>query len=318
MRLPLFLAGLLLGVIVTSGCSVRKFAISKMGDAIASGGTTFQSDEDLELIRAALPFSLKLMESLLVETPRHKGLLQATCLGFTSYSYLYVHQEADRLADVDLSAASRERARAQKLYQRGHGYCLRGLDVSYKGISDGLLRDPAKAVTVVRAQDVPLLYWAAASLGLGISVSRGDTAMLARLPEVDALLARALALDEDYDHGALHAFRVNFSSAVPGKANYDLIQTHFERAVELSKGNQASLYVAYAEAFAVPQQKRAEFRELLEKALAVNLESAPEVRVANLAAQQRARWLLGRIDDLILETEPPVPAVTVPTLEEQP
>lgn len=303
MRFPLTLLTLAVALSVNTGCSIRRFAINKVGDAIASGGTTYQSDNDLELVGDALPFGLKLMESLLAETPRHKGLLKAACEGFTSYSYLYVHQQADRMANEDLASANRLRARARKLYTRAHDYCLRGLEASYRGITDRLWKEPKTAVAAFKKADVPFLYWTAASLGLSISVARGDAAMLARLPEVEALLERALALEEGWEAGALHEFRVSFSSAVPGSPDYDRIRAHFERASQLSQGKRAGLFVAYAEAFAIPQQKRAEFRELLEKALAVDPETTPEVRLANLAAQERARWLLDRIDDLILEAE---------------
>ncbi len=52
-------------VLVTAGCAVRKIAVNKIGDAIASGGQVYASDDDPELVREAVPFSLKLIESLL-------------------------------------------------------------------------------------------------------------------------------------------------------------------------------------------------------------------------------------------------------------
>src|SRR5262245_13887461 len=70
-----------------AGCSIKKMVVNKLGDAFAQGGATFASDDDPELIKAAVPFSLKLMESLLNENPRHKGLLFATASGFTRYAY---------------------------------------------------------------------------------------------------------------------------------------------------------------------------------------------------------------------------------------
>jgi hypothetical protein len=78
------------------GCSVKKIAVNKLGDALAgSSGTTFSSDNDPELIAAAAPFSLKLMESLLAESPQHRGLLLATSSGFTQYAYLAVLEAHD-------------------------------------------------------------------------------------------------------------------------------------------------------------------------------------------------------------------------------
>ena len=52
-----------------SGCSMKKIAINKLGNALANSGSTFASDDDPELIQAAVPFSLKLIESLLAESP---------------------------------------------------------------------------------------------------------------------------------------------------------------------------------------------------------------------------------------------------------
>ena len=88
--------------VVGSGCSVKRMAVNKVGSALAGSGTTFASDDDPELVKAAVPFSLKLMESLLAASPGHRGLLLATASGFTQYAYAFVQQEADRLEDQDV------------------------------------------------------------------------------------------------------------------------------------------------------------------------------------------------------------------------
>ena len=73
-----------------SGCSIKRLAVNKLGNALASGGTTFAADDDPELVKAAAPFSLKLMETLLAENPRHEGLLLASASGFTQYAFAFV------------------------------------------------------------------------------------------------------------------------------------------------------------------------------------------------------------------------------------
>src|SRR5688500_10592607 len=77
-------------VAVASGCSVRTLAVNSMGDALAASGSGFGTDNDPELVGAAAPFSLKLMESVLAESPNHKGLLLAATQGFVQYAYAYV------------------------------------------------------------------------------------------------------------------------------------------------------------------------------------------------------------------------------------
>ena len=284
---------------------MRRVAVNKIGNALASGGSTYESDDDIELVGDSLPFGLKLMESLLAESPKHQGLLQAACQGFATYSYLYVQYEADRVADRDLDAAARLRGRARRLYLRAHRYGFRGLEAAAPGIGQRMQTDPKAAVSLIRKKTgVPLLYWNAVALGLAISVSKNDAAMLARLPEVEALLDRALALDESWQEGTLHDFELIFAGAKPGKPDFDRIEKHFQRALELSQGKRAGLYVTYAEAVSVPKQDRASFRSALEKALAVDPDKYETLRLQNLVARRRAQWLLERTDELILPQSP--------------
>src|SRR5437870_3948635 len=105
-----------------SGCSIKRFAVNQVGNALAGGGTTFAADDDPELIKAAVPFSLKLMETLLAESPRHKGLLQAASSGFTQYAYAFVQEDADEMEDKDFAAATEMRVRAKRLYLRARNY----------------------------------------------------------------------------------------------------------------------------------------------------------------------------------------------------
>ncbi|MCI0351982.1 MAG: TRAP transporter TatT component family protein, partial [Acidobacteriales bacterium] len=100
--------------------------------------------------------------------------------------------------------------------------------------------------------------------------------------------------------GSLHEFKVSFEAARPGDPDVETIRKHYERALQLTNGQRAGLYVAYAEAVAIPKQNREQFQELLQKALAVNPDVQPENRLVNLLAQRRAEWLLKRIDELFL------------------
>jgi predicted anti-sigma-YlaC factor YlaD len=299
------LLGLVLIVSLSAGCSVKKIAVNKLGDALSRGGTTFASDDDPELVRDALPFALKLMESLLAENPKHRGLLYATASGFTQYAYAFVQQEADEKEEESLVAAEALRTRARRLYLRGRDYGLRGLEVAHRGFGATLRRQPKEAVRVARTKDVPLLYWTAAAWGSAIGVSKDNPELVADLSVVEALIDRALELDEAYDSGAVHTFLISFERARPGGAGDPAARAkeHFDRAMALSHGQRAAPLVSYAESVLIQQQKRAEFQAVLESALAIDPDTAPESRLANLVAQRRARWLLKRIDDLFVEGE---------------
>jgi predicted anti-sigma-YlaC factor YlaD len=148
---------------------------------------------------------------------------------------------------------------------------------------------------------VAFLYWCASALGLAISVSKDDPAMLARLPEVEALLHRAIVVNESYDSGALHEFALIWAGTTPGARDYAAVERHYQRALELSAGQRASLYVAYAMVTTVQAQDRQEFRRLMDKALTIDPDAQPSKRLLTIVAQRRARWLLSRVDELFLE-----------------
>jgi predicted anti-sigma-YlaC factor YlaD len=285
------------------GCSPRQIAVNSLADALAGSGTTFASDNDPELIRDAVPFSLKLMESVLSETPKHKELLTATSSSFTQYAYAFVVQDADRLETTDIAAANRLRDRARKLLLRARDYGLRGLDVAHQGFSAQLRANPKQAVQLAQKNDVPLLYWTAAAWGAAITISKNDPDLVSDQVIFEALADRALALDESFENGAIHAMLISYEPSRQGGSGSadDRAREHFRRAVELSDGKSAGPYVSLAEAVSIQNQKRAEFISLLNQALAINVDERPEWRLANLIMQERARWLLSRVDELFIE-----------------
>jgi predicted anti-sigma-YlaC factor YlaD len=293
---------LLLSLSVLSGCSVRKIAIKNLGDALAESGDTFASDNDPELVKQALPFSLKLIESLLAESPEHRGLLLAACSGFTQYAYAFAREEADEMEPRDYASAVEIRARARNLFLRARDYGVRGLETTHPGLGSSLDKDPKGAVRAAKPADVPLLYWTAASWGLAITLSKNEPALIADQPVVEALVDRALELNEAFEEGAIHSFLISYEPARQGAEGDPLerARRHFDRAMELSGGHQAGPLVSLAESVSIARQDRKEFQSLLERALAIDVNVKPEYRLANLVMQRRARWLLSRIDELFL------------------
>jgi hypothetical protein len=78
-----------------------------------------------------LPFSLKLMESLLAEIPDHQPLLLATSSAYAQYAYAFLQMDADRLEDVDFEQAQALRKRAANLFVRARDFGLQGLEVDH-------------------------------------------------------------------------------------------------------------------------------------------------------------------------------------------
>jgi len=289
------------------GCSIKTMAINTLGNALSEGTSGFAKDDDPELIRDAVPFALKTIETLIDSSPKHKGLLQAACSGFTQYGYAFIQMEADYVEAQDLDRATAMRTRAKKMYLRALDYGLRAFEVDDPGFRAALKKDPAAALAKTTKKQVPLLYWTAAAWGAAFSIDKADSTLSVDQNVIEALMRRAIALDETWEMGSLHDFFITWEggrSSVGG--SLDKAKEHFERAKALGKGQRVSPMVTYAEVVSVGAQNKKEFLALLDEALAIDpATAAPEQRLANLIAQKRARWLRSRVDELFVEQPRP-------------
>lgn len=291
----LFLA---LVVLASSGC-IKSIATNALADAL-SGPGNLGSDDDPELVRDAAPFGLKTMESVLDAQPEHVGLLTSLASGFTQYAYAFVQQDADAAElEAKYAQAKAGRLRAKKLYLRARDYGLRGLELSSPGITEKLrsMRGLPDAVAGLKKEDVPLVYWTAAAWALAVSNGKEDMQLVSELPAPEALMNKALELDETWDDGALHEFFVSFEAAKPGGTEAGA-KAHLDRALALSHGRRLGVQVSWAEGPLVQAQKREDFEAVLKAVLAADVDASKPDRLSNVIAQRRAKLLLDHADDL--------------------
>jgi hypothetical protein len=165
----------------------------------------------------------------------------------------------------------------------------------------------AAALAMTTSDDIPLLYWAGAAWAGAITTAKDDLQLLADLPIAAACVQRVLDLDETYDRGAAHEFFIVYEGSRPVEmgGNPGRARMHYQRAIALSGGLRASVHLALAEAVSVREQNLAEFQALLEAAMAVDVDQAPALRLANTLARRRAQWLKSRIPDLFIEADQP-------------
>ncbi len=308
-----WLGPLVIVALAAGACSPKKTAIRVLGKALAEGSSVYASDPDPELVREALPFGLKTIEGLLASDPGNRDLALAACSGFAQYGYAFVLGDRDRLVDTDLEAAEVARNRAVALLLRGRDHCLSAWPPEARA---DLQRNPAAAAAGLGTKDAALLYWTGATWGGALSAGRDRPGLLGDLPVIRALFARLLTVAPEFDHGAGHEAMIALE-ALPAMmgGSLDRAEDHYRRALELSRGQRASTFVAYAESVAVSRQDRAAFLAALERALAIDVDTTPNTRLANLVSQARARRLLERVDDYFLE---PLDELDEPPAEEQP
>lgn len=275
-----------------SGCAVEQAALHRVADqlAVQESGT----ENDPELARDAAAFYLKLSESLLHQTPDHVGLAQSTAAGFTRYAYAFVCQPADELESHDAKAAAALRVRAAKLYRRARDHALKALARHYPDLQQALA---THAPVKLSSDHVGLAYWAAASWGGLISLSKDDPETVADLPLAMRLAALAWAVQPDFGQGSLEGLMGTFESVRPGGSARRAL-AHFDRAIVLADGQQAGALLGKAESYALPHHDRAGFEHLLQQAIALQDAPGSPYALQNEIMRRRARWLLQNADDL--------------------
>ena len=273
-----------------------------MAAALSDTAAAYAKDDDPELVRTGAPATLKMVEMMLDTNPEHAGLLMTACAGFAQYAYAFLQVDSElNVADGRAAAALRERA--VRMYARARGYCLRELGTRQRTLRAALEREPSRvpdALAGATKADVPALFWTAAAWAGELSMVDNPLLRIGELPTVRALFARALALDEAWGQGAIHEAMIaveglpEIVGGSPARA-----RQHFERAVALSGGQSAFAYVTLASSVAAPAKDRAAFERALKQALAIDVAKKPELRLANLVAQKRARFLLSSADRLL-------------------
>jgi predicted anti-sigma-YlaC factor YlaD len=310
---PRVWVGAVLIMAVLGGCSLNKLAVRLVAGALTGeGANAFTTDDDPQLVGDALPFALKLYESLLGMDPENTDLLLATGTAYTMYAYAFVQAPAELLPDEEFEAQIAEIARARKLFLRGRAYLFDALEIIYPGGFAGYLEalpgpglDPLELLDFAKEEDIDLFYWTASAWFAAVSTSGFDMSLIVTMPKAVGMLRKVLEWDEGYGDGGAHDLMVNYYGAgLDADPEWKTrAREHFERAVQLSEGSKAGMYISYAMAVCVPEQDVEQFVSLLEQALAVDIEAHPEVRLENVIAQQKARWLLENLEDYFLLPE---------------
>jgi len=301
----------LLIVPLLGSCSINKMVINKVSDALTGGGagTVFTGDDDPRLVGDALPFAIKLYESLLDQNPDHQGLIVMTGSLFVMYANAFVQGPAEMMSVDQYEEKSLALDRAKKLYLRGVAILERGINNKYPGMLGewGPEENPkfTQALSKMKKEDIPMFYWYAAGTLSAYALNAFDISLGLRVPRIISMMEKAYELDSNYNSGALDDFFLILYGALPDGMGGDPEKAlvHYQRAVEKSGGRLAGPYVSYAQIIAVNNQNYEDFKANLEKALAVDPALDRNNTLVNTINQRKARYLLGKAPDLFVDLE---------------
>ena len=292
----------------TGACSLNKIVMNKVAGALSrpSGNNVFTQDNDPELVGDALPFAIKLYESLLASVPNHEGLRLRTGSLYIMYANAFLQTPADMMPRQELDQKEFMLARAKNLYLRGRDILLVGLEKRNPRLLQQLKgRKYKEALASFTKKDIPALYWVAAGWVGAFGVDPFDMKLGLTLPQAAAIMERVTQLEPGFSSGAVHNFYILYYGSLPDYMGGDVekAREHFRMAMAASGNRDTSPLISLATTVDVKEQNVEEFKSLLQKVLEIDPNADLDNRLVNILNQRKARWLLDHLDDYFLLEE---------------
>jgi hypothetical protein len=260
--------------VLATGCA--SLIGGKAADTLAAA---ILNQDDPVLVESGVPAYLLLIDGLISQSPDNAALLSAGAQLFALYGSRFAAPERA----VTLTAKARRYG--ERAICLAHGPACEWRGASYQRVVEEL--------EAVGKKDIGPLYSYAVSWLSNLDATSEDWTAVAELPWVEAVLVRALALDETYENGALHGYLGILNSLRPPAlgGQPDVARQHFERALELSGGRDLSIKVEYARRYARLVFDQELHDRLLTEVLNAPVE-APLYTLFNVMAKQEAQTLL--------------------------
>lgn len=304
---------LLAVMLLFSGCSINKLVMNKVGDMLAGdgAGSVFTGDNDPEFVGDAMPFAIKMYESIMRSVPGHAGLVVTTGSMYIMYANAFLYTPASMMKEEMYKEQETLMNRAKNLYLRGRDILLDGIERRHSGFTELLnKKEFEKILTMMKKDDAPFLYWAAAGWVGAFSIDPFDMDIGITLPRAAGLMDMVLKLDPEFEKSSIHDFYISYYGSLPeymGGSNAKA-RENFKKSVEFSDGKLISPFVSLATSVSINTQNFKEFRELLNRAAVFNVDLNPENRLVNIINKRKAKWYLENEEDFFLVTDKETPA----------
>lgn len=278
----------LLACVHLGGCSTGQLLARGAAPLIDNGLIAMNRETDLEFARVSIPPNLKMLEALLLADPGNLAYQVQAAMGFYGYAAGFVEDD-----DPNRSA---------KLYRRAlhHARAALAAQGVPESVLTGELAELDATLARLDAGAVPALFWTASAWAKWIEQQLDDPARLAELPRVEALMRRALVLDETYYYGGPHLFfGVYYGARAPMfGGDFARAARHFDQAARISRNGLLLVEVYRAQYLFRQMGERAAFHAALTQVVDAPAGGDPDLGLVNAIARRKAAQLLAREETL--------------------
>ena len=266
-----------------AGCASIMSSVT--GDFADGLSEAILNNDDLETVRDGAPAYLIMLDGLIAQDPDNPSLLMSAATLNTAYAGAFV------------AAPEREVLMTDKAFDYAQRAACLEIKSSCVARSEPF-DEFTRWVADLDRRDIDIAYRLGSAWALWILAHSDDWGAIAELGRAKALMSRVVQLDEGHAGGGAYLYLGAMETFLPAAmgGHPELGREHFERAIELSQGQDLVMKVMFAQLYA-----RLVFdRELHDRLLIEVLDAEPRadgLTLSNLVAQRQARELLSTGDE---------------------
>lgn len=251
-----------------------------------------------ELAESSFKYIAEKSEKSILSSPNNDKKLIKACETLTKFSFGFTMEEADRKVMIDYKEGQRLYKEAHESFVKAVKYGNRALAIKHDNYKDWIEGKNIESPTFTYL-DIPYLFWSAGAYGGAIKSSQGNPEWIIQLPRLGRLLETGLSLDPEWNKGAFYSAMISYTMIRhDSPENKDSVANeYFNKAVKISNDLDLGPYVTLAESVSITTQNKNEFTNLLYKALNIDINADPDIRLTNYINRNRAIWLLDNIDE---------------------
>jgi len=275
--------------VLAGGCGItRKVAVGTITPILDETVRATYASRDVATVREAMPANLVLLRGLAASEPGNREIRTAAVQTYFSYANGFIEDE--------------DPARAILLYREGLDLGREGLARRdwFRRAEAGRPLPDSTALAKAEREDVPLLFWTVANWAALIGLTLSEPSAVAELPRVEAYLSRILELEPGYFLGMPHVLAGTILSMRPRMlgGQPEKGKEHFDEALRISQRRMLYFQVMRARYYCRQVLDEGCFDENLREALEAPDDILPEYRLMNRLAQEKARRLMEKRDEL--------------------
>lgn len=251
-------------VLVAVACSPKPLMVSQIADLVDDGITAFERDDDLELMEKAFPANIKLLETLLANSPDDNQLLTLLSRLYGSYAFGFVETRLEKTLyigpSVDTGGQNLESLRDQvnRYYEKGVDYALHALENRAPGAANAFQKVDTIAPYLEQLGDkeVAPLYWYGFNLGAWVNRNLDSISAVSRAHVAQQVMQRVIEIDPAYHYGGAHLFLMAYFGSRPPMMGGSQIRAreHYQQLKQVA-GDDYLLPDLFFARFCLPQQQ---------------------------------------------------------------